>query len=99
MEIKKQFTDIGSIIKSLLRHIDLNKVYIKIGYPEPNAAEVCVGLFKHGEPWPVVYYKWSPGAVQSLNVPDDICMPHVLTKKVRVKSPFNPRFSKGNIHL
>ncbi len=88
MEIKKNFKDIGSITKALLRHIDLTRVYIKIcmdpGYP----GQTCVALMPYGGNFPIVFYTWTPGKVQTINIPDDVCLTHVLQKKVRVQTAF-----------
>lgn len=94
MEIKKNFSDIGSIIKSLMKHIDLMKVYIKVCADPAYPGQICVGIFAYNASFPIVYYTWMPGKVQTLYVPDEICQPHVFQKKVRVKSAFavKPRF-------
>lgn len=90
MEINKRFTDIGSIAKSLLKHLDLTKVYIAIGIDPNYPNNICVKIVPHNATiGPTVTYVWHPGTVQNLSVPDQYCAPHTLMKKqTNVKSIF-----------
>ncbi len=82
MEIKKHFKDIGSIIKALLNHINLNIVYIKVCTDPSFPGQICVAIMSYTSMCPVIFYTWDQYKVQTLFVPDEICLPHVLKPKV-----------------
>lgn len=90
MEINKRFTDIGSITKSLLKHLDLTKVYIAIGLDANYPNNICIKLMPRDPSYGIpVTYVWHPGTVQNLNIPDQYCAPFALTKKqTKVESIF-----------
>lgn len=89
MEIRKPFKDIGSIVKTLMRTLDLNKVYIGIGKDADFPDRICIKVITLFYPQQCkVMYTWFPGCVQPLYVPDDCCMPHVLQPKIKTKSLF-----------
>ena len=94
MEINKPFKDIGSIVKALMRYIDLQQYFITIGF-DPNYPGVTTIKVLPHEPMRTnltVVYGWYPGCTQKLIIPDDMCAKHTQQKKQQVDSLFRQNF-------
>lgn len=94
MEINKPFKDIGSIVKALLRHIDLQQYFITIGYDQNYPGMTTVKVLPHNPTKTnlIVVYGWYPGCTQTLLIPDEMCAQHVKQVKQYVDSPFRQNF-------
>lgn len=94
MDINKHFSDFGSIVKTLVKTIDMSKVHIQIVANFARPGEVLIGLVSNG-PTPRVLqqYSWQPLAKQNLHIPDELCMPHLLQKKIKANNNAFPGMS------
>ena len=90
MIINKPFKDIGSIVKALMRHIDLQQFYITIGFDPHYPGMTTIKVLPHNplKMNLIVVYGWFPGCTQTLSLPDEMCVEHVQQKKIYVDSPF-----------
>lgn len=95
MLINKFFKDIGSIVKALIRYIDLQRFYITIGFDPNYPGMTTIKVLPHNpiSTNTVLIYGWFPGSTQKLSIPDEMCAQHVKQVKQYVDSPFRKNFN------
>ena len=95
MILNKPFKDIGSIVKALMRYVDLQRFYITIGFDPNYPGMTTIKVLPHN-PMSVnttMVYGWYPGSTQVLNIPDSMCVINSHLKKAYVESPFRRNYN------